>query len=87
MLFGQNFPVSEYYKDRIIDAQTISRVGGWWTAVLLISDPNTQKPFLALYRWQLSENTWKTRKSISFKSKKHVEDIIEILSKFKEYMG
>jgi hypothetical protein len=81
---GQNFPISDYYKDQIIDAETISRAGGWWTAVLLIRDPKTEKPFLAVYRWQSDGETWKMRKSISFKSKKQVDDVILAMNRLKE---
>lgn len=82
MALGQNFPVSDYYKDQILDAETIARAGGWWTAVLLIRDPKTEKPFLAVYRWQLDGDTWKTRKSISFKSKKLVDSVVDSLQRF-----
>jgi hypothetical protein len=83
MTLGQNFPVSDYYRDQILDARTISRGGGWWTAVLLMQDPVSKKPFLAVYRWRHNGETWKLRKSISFKNKKQVEDIIGILNDFK----
>ncbi|MFN3077411.1 MAG: hypothetical protein ABT940_11115 [Alphaproteobacteria bacterium] len=81
MALGQNFPVSEYYKDRVLDAETISRAGGWWTAILLIRDPKTEKPFLGLYRWQLDGDTWKTRKSISLKSRKQVDAVLAVMTR------
>lgn len=84
MASGQNFPVSEYYRDHILDAETISRAGGWWTAVLLISDPNTKKPFLAMYRWQLDGNTWKTRKSINFKSRKQLDAVMAVVKRLSD---
>lgn len=87
MSFGQNFPVSDYYKEQIIDAETISRAGGWWMAVLLIRDPQTKKPFLGVYRWQLDGETWKTRKSISFKSKKQADAVIEAMKRLGEKVG
>ena len=55
-MFGTNFPISEYYRKNILDAETISRGGNWWTAVLLILDPKTKKPFVSFYRWQKTEN-------------------------------
>ncbi len=64
------FPVSEYYSDRVIDGETISRAGGWWNAALLIKDPRTDRPFVAFYRWQKVEGTWKTRKSFSCRSRR-----------------
>ena len=87
MALGQNFPVSDYYKQQIIDAETISRAGGWWTAVLLIRDPQTQKPFLGVYRWQLDGEIWKTRKSISFKSKKQADAVIEAMKRLAAKVG
>jgi hypothetical protein len=87
MAIGQNFPVSDYYKEHIIDAETISRAGGWWTAVLLIRDPKTEKPFLGVYRWQLDGDTWKTRKSISFKNKKQADAVIEAMKRLAVTVG
>ncbi|MDD3662696.1 MAG: hypothetical protein PHT84_02415 [Candidatus Pacebacteria bacterium] len=87
MALGQSFPVSDYYKDQILDAETVSRAGGWWTAVLLIQDPKTQKPFVAVYRWQLHDDTWKTRKSISFKSKKQIDAVLVVLAKMSSRLG
>jgi len=84
--FGQKFPVTEYYRDHILDAETISRGGGWWTAVLLIADPKTNKPFVTIYRWQSDGEAWKTRKSISLKSKKQVDQVIQVFSRLKEKM-
>ncbi len=83
MALGQNFPVSDYYKDQIIDAETISRSGSWWTAVLLIKDPKTKKPFLGIYRWQRDGDVWKTRKSIAFKNKKLVDAVLNSLNRLK----
>jgi hypothetical protein len=78
MTLGQNFPVSDYYQDHILDAETISRVGGWWTAVLLIEDPKSKKPFLTLYRWQKNENGWKLRKQFTFRTSEQVSQIFAV---------
>ena len=86
MSLGQNFPVSEYYKGRIIDAETIARGGSWWTAVLVIKDPQTEKPYLGYYRWQWDGENWKTRKTITFKSKRQVEEILASVSRLKEHL-
>jgi len=79
--FGQNFPVSDYYKGHVLDAQTVARGGGWWTAVLLIRDPKTSVPFVAIYRWQADGETWKKRKSIAFKSKKQLDLLMGALGR------
>jgi hypothetical protein len=67
-MLGQNFPISEYYRPHIIDAVTIVRNGPWWSAVLLIADPKTKKPFIALYRWQRVAGNWKTRKRFTLRT-------------------
>ena len=84
MTLGQNFPVSDYYQDQIIDAETISRAGGWWTAVLLIADPRTKKPFVSIYRWQQTEKGWKIRKQFSFRAKGQGKKAIEVVARFLE---
>lgn len=78
------FPVSDYYKDNIIDAETITRSGSWWTAILLIKDPKTEKPIIGLYQWQKVGDEWKTRKRFAFKKKKVLEDAIEVIKRFGE---
>ena len=86
MSLGQNFPISEYYKGKVIDAVTIKRGGGWWTAALLIEDPKTNRPFVGLYRWQLCEDGWKVRKSIRFKQKAELDKLMDIFSEFEKKM-
>jgi len=81
---GTNFPVSDYYKDHIVDALTISRKGGWWTAVLVIEQPTNKKNFICLYRWELNDGTWKTRKNFKINSKKDAAKIIEVISTLSE---
>ena len=85
-MFGRNFPVTDYYKDNIMDAVTISRSGSWWSAVLLVKDPQTEKPIVLLYQWQKKGDEWKTRKRFAFKKKKVLEDVMEILNGFSEKM-
>lgn len=82
MITGTNFPISEYYRDRILDAETINRKGGWWTSVLLIEDPQTGQPFVALYRWQLTENGWKVRKSFNVKSSGDAKKLLGAMERF-----
>ena len=69
-MIGQDFPISDYYKGNVEDAVTLSRTGGWWSAVLLIKEPRAEQLILNVYQWQLTENGWKTRKHYSFKKKK-----------------
>ncbi len=83
-MFGQDFPVSDYYKGHILDAETITRAGGWWTAILLIEDPDTGKPFIGAYRWQMTENGWKVRKTFSLKRKKDAATFLSIVTRFSD---
>jgi hypothetical protein len=83
-MLGINFPISEYYRTEIVDAQTISRKGGWWTAVLLIRDPKSKVPFVALYRWQHMEDGWKTRKRFTFRRRSDIDAIFKVVSQLGE---
>ncbi len=83
-MLGDKFPISDYYRDHIIDAETVTRSGGWWTAVLLISDPKTKKPFIALYRWQLTENGWKSRKRFTLRRSKEIETVLKLVHQYSE---
>ena len=68
-MLGNKFPVSDYYRENILDAYTISRGGNWWSALLVIADPKSGTPFLGLYRWQNSAGTWKTRNRFLIRKK------------------
>ena len=81
-MLGMNFPVSSYYKDNILDAETLARGGGWWTAVLLIEDPKSGEPFVAMYRWQKDEERWKVRKSFSCRKKQEATKLMDIIRRF-----
>ncbi len=85
-MLGADFPVSDYYRDHIIDAFTISRVGKWWTAVLVIEEPSNKKRFICLYRWEQKDGVWKTRKSFKINSIKDADKLIEIINTLKEKM-
>ena len=80
-MVGQNFPVSDYYRDNIIDAHTISRGGNWWSALLVIRYPRSGDPFLGLYRWQKSGEEWKTRNRFLIRKRNDARTIIDCLHK------
>jgi hypothetical protein len=86
MSIGKDFPISEYYRDNIVDGYTLSRIGVWWSAVLIIKDPKTEKNILNVYQWQYTENGWKLRKNFSFKKHKDFEAFVtacqELTAKF-----
>ena len=79
---GTNFPVADYYKDCIVDAHTLMNKAGWWSAILLLKEPKTEKLFLALYKWQLCDNVWKTRMRWKFKSRVDCEQALQVLAGF-----
>lgn len=83
--FGQSFPLSDYYKDCVIDALTLSRVGGWWSAVLVIRDPKSETPFIAFYRWQKSGDTWKTRKNFVIRNLREADEVVQAIANFSKY--
>jgi len=86
MSIGKDFPISDYYRDNIVDGFTLSRVGSWWSAILIIKDPKTEKNILNVYQWQLTENGWKVRKTFSFKKRKDLDAFVaacqELVAKF-----
>lgn len=81
-MLGMNFPISEYYRNNIKDAVTLSRGGGWWTAAVLIEDPKNGKPFVTLYTWQQVDDAWKMRKSFTIRSQKTLNEVVEALQGF-----
>ena len=82
MALGQNFPIAEYYRANILDARTLSNRAGWWTAVLLIEDPRTKKPFVSVYRWQHTDNGWKVRNRLHIRRKSDAQLLVESIEAF-----
>lgn len=85
-MLGRNFPISDYYRDKIIEAHTLSRGGNWWTALLVIADPRSDKPFLALYRWQNTGGEWKTRNRFLIRKKGDLQTIVDFLKESAEHL-
>lgn len=82
MSFGQNFPVSDYYKDHILDAVTLSRTGTWWSAILLIQDPRPGNPFISFYKWQSTDLGWKRRQNFICRRTANAEEILKVVREF-----
>ena len=78
------FPVTDYYKEHVLDGITVSRGGGWWTAILLIADPKTNGRFVNLYRWESSGDEWKTRKTFTIRDRGGLDKIIAALAELRE---
>lgn len=85
-MFGQNFPISEYYKENIVDARTLSNRAGWWTAVLLIEDPRTKKPFVSVYRWQHTDRGWKVRNRVHIRKQSDARLLAETIEEFAQQL-
>lgn len=85
--YGQSFPLSDYYKEHVLDAITIKRSAKWWTALLVIEDPRTQTPFIAIYRWELRAGQWKKRSSIPWKTKESLEQFKDALSRLENHLS
>ena len=81
-MLGQNFPISDYYKNNILDAKTLSNRAGWWTAVLLIKDPQTEKSIVSVYKWQHTEEGWKMRSRLHVRNKSEAKSLIESIEMF-----
>lgn len=80
--FGTNFPVSDYYKSRIVDGTTITRKGNWWTAVLLLRDPKKENLFVKIYTWENRGGEWKVAQSFKLGNQLNATKIIETAEKF-----
>jgi hypothetical protein len=78
-----DFPISEYYKGNVKGATTIKRGGNWWSAVLLIEEPKSEKNIIMFYKWQKTEDGWKVRQRFKINSKLELEKINETLENFK----
>lgn len=81
------FPVSKYYDNHVLDAETVTRTGSWWTAILLIRDPKSGAPFISCYKWQKSKGNWKNRQSFKCKSVRDTKRIIDIFERFSEKLA
>ena len=78
----QDYPVSNYYKGRVIEAVTLSKSKGWWSAILLIEDPRSGLPFINLYKWQETDSGWKNRNRFKISNKEEAEMIMDIMRDF-----
>lgn len=74
-----DFPVDRYLRNQIRDALTLARVGGWWSAALLIEDPRSGKPYVAFYRWQFRNGAWKRVSKFNCRAKADADKIRSFL--------
>lgn len=83
----EQFPVSDYYQGHVLEGETLSKIGVWWSAILLIREPKTQRPFVCLYRWQKTAAGWKVRKRYSFNSARDLNRALNLLQRLLSKMG
>ena len=80
----KELPVSDYYRSWVVDFRTISRTGSWWTAVVLLKNPDKPKPTMALYKWQRTNGDWKQRSKFNINSGKEIKKAIIAISELLE---
>ena len=83
-LLYDDFPITEYYKGCIKDAVTIRRGGNWWSAVLLINEPKSEKNIIMFYKWQKIGDNWKLRSKFKISDKTVAEKSIDAIKKFSD---
>lgn len=81
------YPVSDFYKDNILDGVTVNRTSLWWTAILAIKDPRSEKTFMNIYKWKLKEGDWKVVQSFKINSYKDASTIASELEKMSTHFG
>ena len=83
---GKNFPISDHYRENIVDARTVSRKGSWWSAVLAIKDPKNGKVFIGLYKWQNVNGEWRVRSKYNLRSQEEIQGVIDLVSEMAKKM-
>lgn len=82
---GENFPIKNRDQLRIIDAETITRGGSWWVAILLLEDQSSKR-YIELYKWQSTPEGWKTRKAYKVNHKAEAKHVIEVISRMENWL-
>lgn len=80
------YPVSEYYRNAIVDGITVGRRGPWWTAVLLIRSPRNCELTLNLYRWENVDGKWKTRQLFKIRNGKPIDKLLSAMTELRGRM-
>ena len=83
----EEFPVSKFYKDQVVDGETIERSGGWWSAALLIREPSKGELFVGLYLWQETSNGWKNRGRFKIRTGEQGWRTVDLLERYLKQMG
>ncbi len=82
-----DFPVTDYYKGRIINAVTIRKGGNWWSAILLIKEPKSEKIIAMLYKWQKTDSKWKVRSKFKISDKNILIKVRAILGEYADRLS
>ena len=75
-----DFPVDEYLRGQIRDGRTLTRKGSWWSAVLLMEDPRSGKPYVAMYRWHRKDGQWKRASKFTCRTSRDVDTLRDFLA-------
>ena len=75
-----DFPVAPFLRGQIRDGRTLSRTGGWWSAVLLLEDERTGALYVAFYRWQLRDGVWKRTAKFACRTATVAGDLVDFLN-------
>ena len=85
-IMRDRFPDGEYYGADLIDGATVRRDGAWWSAVLLIRDPQRDEPYVALHRWAKRNGAWQRSGTYRFSSREQIADAVRVLTEYAEKM-
>lgn len=86
MVIGRRYPVAEYLQGNIVDGRTISNTGSWWTAVLVVQNPENEKRYIALYRWRRAKDGWKKMSSFKINGARPLEEILTAIDELRELL-
>lgn len=82
-----DFPVDEYLQGNIRAARTLTRTGPWWSAVLLIADPASDRTYVAMYRWKKVEGSWKRANKFTCWSKDDAMVVREFIQQHQDQLA
>ena len=83
----EDFPVSDFLSSSVLNGTTIVRTPKWWSAVLVIQNPLSEKEYVALYRWQKQNDEWGRFSSFKINSDAHRLKTVEALKGLSGVLG
>jgi len=84
---SEETPPIQYYE--VIDFKTISKRGAWWILLALCRETESNKMFLAFYKYQKRKNQegesyWQKKSSFRWNNINHIPKIIESIQELTE---